>query len=112
MPPRWASCGRGGRAPSLWLWSPQHAVQVQSDGQHRPAQALLPSDGPAPLLWPGHPPGAGGGVRGGAARRAPFTQVVGYPTPTAAFAGEVDTLLDQATYGSHCVSLARAALSS
>ena len=33
-------------------------------------------------------------------RRAPFTHVVGYRIPTAAFAGEVDTLLDPATYGS------------
>ena len=31
-------------------------------------------------------------------RRAPFIHVVGYRTPTAAFAGEVDTLLDPATY--------------
>ena len=33
-------------------------------------------------------------------RRAPFTHVVGYRTPTAAFAGKVETLLDPATYGS------------
>ena len=31
-------------------------------------------------------------------RRAPFTHVVGYRTPTAAFAGEVDALLDPATW--------------
>ena len=37
-------------------------------------------------------------------RRDPFTHV-GYRTPTAAFAGEVDTLLDPATYGSRWVSL-------
>ena len=46
---------------------PLCAVQVQSDGQRRPAQALLPSAGPAPLPWTGHRSGAGGGVRGGAA---------------------------------------------
>ena len=40
---------------------------MQSDGQCRPAQALLPSDRPTPLSWPGHRPGAGGGVRGGSA---------------------------------------------
>ena len=31
-------------------------------------------------------------------RRAPFIHVVGYRTPIAAFAGEVDTLLGPATY--------------
>ena len=40
-------------------------------------------------------------------RRAPFTHVVGYRTPPATFAGEVDTLLDPATYGSRWVSLTR-----
>ena len=41
--------------------------------------------------------------------RAPFTHVVGYRTPTAAFAGEVDTvtLLDPATYGLRWVSPGR-----
>ena len=39
--------------------------------------------------------------------RAPFTHVVGYRTPTEAFAGEVDTLLDPATYCSRWVSLTR-----
>ena len=42
-------------------------------------------------------------------RRAPFTHVVGYRPPAAAFAGEVDTLLDPATYGSRWVSLIRVA---
>ena len=46
-------------------------------------------------------------------RRAPFTHVVGYQAPTAAFAGEVDTLLDPATYGhddgSRWVTLTRVA---
>ena len=42
-------------------------------------------------------------------RRAPFTHVVGYRTPTAAFAGEVDKLLNPATYGSRWVSLTRVA---
>ena len=42
-------------------------------------------------------------------RWALFTHVVGYRTPTAAFAGEVDTLLGQATYGSRWVSLTRVA---
>ena len=37
-------------------------------------------------------------------RRAQFTHVVGYRTPSAAFAAEVDTLLDAATYGSRWVS--------
>ena len=40
-------------------------------------------------------------------RRAPFTHVVGYQTPTAAFAGEVDTLLDTTTYCLRWVSLTR-----
>ena len=38
---------------------------------------------------------------------APFTHVVGYQTPTTAFAGEVDSLLDAASYGSRWVSLTR-----
>ena len=42
-------------------------------------------------------------------RRAPFTNVVGYRTPTAAFAGEVATLLDPAAFGSRWVSLTRVA---
>ena len=42
-------------------------------------------------------------------RRASFTHIVGYRTPTAACAGEVDTLLDPATYGSRWVSLTRVA---
>ena len=46
---------------------PPCAVQVQSDDQRRPAQALLLSDGQAPLPRPGHRPGPVGGARGGAA---------------------------------------------
>ena len=42
-------------------------------------------------------------------RRDPLTHVVGYRTLTAAFAGEVDTLLDPAAYGSRWVSLTRVA---
>ena len=42
-------------------------------------------------------------------RRAPITHVVGYPTTTATFAGEVDTLLDPTTCGSRWVSLTRVA---
>ena len=38
-------------------------------------------------------------------RRAPFTHVVGYRHPTAAFAGAVDSLLDEASYGSRWVAL-------
>ena len=48
-------------------------------------------------------PGAAGGPR------SPL--VVGYRTPTAAFAGEVDTLLNPATNGSRWVSLTRVASS-
>jgi hypothetical protein len=33
-------------------------------------------------------------------RMTPFTHVVGYQHATAAFAGEVDSLLDAASYGS------------
>ena len=57
-------CGRGRRPQHIHAEPP---CAVQSDGQGRPAQALPPSDGPAPLPWPDHRPGAGGGVRGGAA---------------------------------------------
>ena len=39
---------------------PPCAVEVQSDGQRRPAQALLLSNGPAPLPWPDHRPGDSG----------------------------------------------------
>jgi hypothetical protein len=39
-------------------------------------------------------------------RRAPFTHVVGYQLATAAFAGEVDSLLDEASYGARWVALA------
>ena len=46
----------------------------------------------------------------GLAARAPL-DVVGYRTPTAAFAGEVHTLLDPATNGSRWVSLTRGARS-
>ena len=38
-------------------------------------------------------------------RHAPFTHVVGYRLATAAFAGEVDSLLTAATYGSRWVAL-------
>ena len=38
-------------------------------------------------------------------RRTPFTHVVGYRHPTAAFAGEVDSLLDEASSGSRWVAL-------
>ena len=48
--------------------------------------------------------GASGAAAGGPGP-GQLTHVVGYRTPTAAFAGEVDTLLDPATYGSRWVSL-------
>ena len=38
-------------------------------------------------------------------RKAPFTHVVGYRFPPAAFTGEVDSLLDEASYGSRWVAL-------
>ena len=38
-------------------------------------------------------------------RKAPFTHVVGYRFPAAAFTGEVDSLLDEASYGSRWVPL-------
>ena len=38
-------------------------------------------------------------------RKAPFTHVVGYRSPPAAFTGEVDSLLDEASYGSRWVTL-------
>ena len=38
-------------------------------------------------------------------RQVPFTHVVGYRLATAAFAGEVDSLLDEASYGSRWVAL-------
>ena len=52
--------------------------------------------------------GASGSIRR-RCRRAPFTHVIGYRILIAAFAGEVDTLLDPATYGSRWVSLTRVA---
>ena len=39
-------------------------------------------------------------------RKAPFTHVVGYQLATAAFAGEVDSLLDETSYGARWVALA------
>jgi len=41
-------------------------------------------------------------------RKAPFTHVVGFRAPTAAFTGDVDALLDAASYGSRWVALTSA----
>ena len=55
--------------PNAYHAGPPGAVQVQSDGQRHPAQALLPSGGPRP--FPARSPTRpGGGVRGGAAHHA------------------------------------------
>ena len=56
-------CGCG-RRPQHTHADPPGAVQMQSDGQRRPAQALLASDGPGPSPGPVTDPGKG--VRGGA----------------------------------------------
>jgi hypothetical protein len=38
--------------------------------------------------------------------KAPLTHMVGYQLATAAFTGEVDSLLDEASYGARWVALA------
>ena len=65
-----------------------------------------PTAGPRPNWWPDEVWQFGRLLC--RCRRAPFTLVVGY-RPTAAFAGELDTLLDPSTYGSRWVSLTRVA---
>ena len=82
-PPTPARMGCGGRGPS----GPRLRPPLLVAGRGLTARAH-----PAPGCW-----------------RAPFTHVVGYRTPTAAFAGEVHTLLDPATCGSRWVSLTRGA---
>ena len=91
-----------------------------------PAAVPPPSAGPTPpipppdwtVVGPAHAPVLGSvilywwpdeGWQLGRVRRhsrqAPFSHVVGYRLATAAFAGEVDSLLDEASYGSRWVAL-------
>ena len=104
--------------------TPLPQVPPRSESGGRPAGSAIPPAAAPPPLTPAR---LGGGGRGSGAsappsyrtgegwkpdselgrirrrcpcQSAPFTHVVGYRTAPAAFAGEVDTLLDPATYGS------------